>query len=105
MSCYSSPARKKARTPVSTAGRSVVDFVDDSELREALQTVTPQGIATNDWILPVPDPEAQDQTVEGELARLRTLQSYFLLHAGHDGHARRSRLLCRTRRMFQGDPP
>ena len=89
---------------MSTAGRSVVDFVDDSELREALQTVTPQGIATNDWILPVSIPEAQDQTVEGELARLRTLQSYLLLHARHDGHARRSRLLCRTRRMFQGDP-
>ena len=104
MSCYSYPARKKARTPV--YGRSFRGgFVDDSELREALRTVTPQGIATNDWILPVPDPEAQDQTVEGELARLRTLQSYFLLHAGHDGHARRSRLLCRTRRMFQGDPP
>ena len=84
MSSSSSPARKKARTPVSTAGRSVVDFVDDSELREALQTVTPQGIATNDWILPVPDPEAEEQSVEGELARLRTLQSYFLLDAEPD---------------------
>lgn len=34
-----------------------------------------------DWLLPVPDPEAEEQTVEGELARLLTLKSYLLLDA------------------------
>ena len=71
-------------TSTEKAGRSVVDYVDDSELREALKTVTPQGIAGNDWILPVPDPEADEQTVEGELARLRDLHSFFLLDAAPD---------------------
>ncbi|KAL7564467.1 hypothetical protein ACA910_001561 [Epithemia clementina (nom. ined.)] len=79
-----SPNKKARKTPAYEPGRSVVDFLDDSELKQALQTVTPQGIASNDWILPVPDPDANEQTVEGELARLRTLQSYFVLDAEPD---------------------
>ena len=67
------------RPPASQLGRSVVDFVTPEELQKALQTVTPQGIASNDWILPVPDPEAEEQTLEGEMARLLNLQSFMLL--------------------------
>lgn len=70
--------------PASETGRSVVDFVDERELQEALKTVTPQGMAKNDWILPVPDPEAEEQTMEKELARLMTLKSYMLLDAENE---------------------
>lgn len=79
-----SRTKKARKSPASVHGRSVVDYVDDSELLAALKTVTPQGIARNDWILPVADPDAHEQTVDGELARLRTLQSYLLLDADPD---------------------
>ena len=68
----------------SSFGRSVVDFVSEQELLQALQTVTPQGKATNDWMLPVPDPEAEEQTLEGEMKRLLTLKSYMLLDAKNE---------------------
>lgn len=70
---------QKPKGPISVHGRSVVDYVSPDELKAALSTVTPQGIASNDWILPVPDPEAEEQTLEGEMARLLTLKSYMLL--------------------------
>jgi hypothetical protein len=66
---------------VSAHGRSVVDYVTQEELMQALTTVTPSGLATNDWLLPVPDPEAEEQTVEGEMSRLITLKSYLVLDA------------------------
>lgn len=70
--------------PASDLGRSVVDFVDEKELVEALKTVTPQGVAKNDWMLPVPDAEAEEQSIEHEMARLLTLKSYMLLDAEHE---------------------
>jgi hypothetical protein len=72
------PSRPKA---ASEHGRSVVDYVTEDELREALLSVTPHGIAKSDWLLPVPDPEAEEQTLEGEMERLLTLNSYLLLDA------------------------
>ena len=71
----------ETKAPASKLGRSVVDFVGANELKEALKTVTPQGNAKSDWILPVPDPEAREQTMEDEIARLMTLKSYMLLDA------------------------
>jgi hypothetical protein len=79
----SSPAAIAA-TSVSVYGRSVVDYVTQEELMQALSTVTPQaGLAStkSDWLLPVPDPEAEEQTVEGEMSRLLTLKSYLVLDA------------------------
>jgi hypothetical protein len=84
-------------TPVSAHGRSVVDYVTQEELLQALSTVAPSsgGLAstcstgstgtntntsiTNDWLLSVPDPEAEEQTIEGEMSRLLTLKSYLVL--------------------------
>lgn len=70
-------------------GRSVVDFDGPDDLRQALEQRTeyigapcefpPQG--KSDWLLPVPDPEAEPQTVQNELQRLLTLKSYLLLDA------------------------
>jgi hypothetical protein len=74
----------KKKAAASIHGRSVVDYVDEKELLAALETVTPQGIASNDWMLPVPDPEAEEQTAEGEMARLLTLKSYLLLDAENE---------------------
>jgi hypothetical protein len=76
-----SPPAASAATPVSDHGRSVVDYVTREELLQALSTVTPSGLATNDWLLSVPDPEAEEQTVEGEMSRLLTLNSYLVLDA------------------------
>jgi GAF domain-containing protein len=60
----------------------VVDYVTKEELMEALSTVKPQaGLASNDWLLTVPDSEAEEQTVEGEMSRLLTLKSYLVLDA------------------------
>jgi tetratricopeptide (TPR) repeat protein len=67
--------------PVSAQGRSVVDYVTQEELMQALSTVAPSGLATNDWLLSVPDAEAEEQTVEGEMSRLLTLKSYLVLDA------------------------
>jgi hypothetical protein len=80
----SPPSDDKQKAAVSIHGRSVVDYVDEKELLAALKTVTPQGIAKNDWVLPVPDPEAEEQTPEGEMARLLTLKSYLLLDAENE---------------------
>jgi hypothetical protein len=80
LSRMSSPATSAA-APVSAQGRSVVDYVTQAELLQALSTVKSQGLATNDWILTVPDPEAEEQTVEGEMSRLLTLKSYLVLDA------------------------
>jgi hypothetical protein len=71
-----------AAAPVSAQGRSVVDYVTQEELMQALSTVKSQGLATtDDWLLTVPDPEAEEQTVEGEMSRLLTLKSYLVLDA------------------------
>jgi hypothetical protein len=70
---------KKKQQPASTFGRSVVDYVTAEELERALQTVTPQGAAKEDWVLPIPDPGCEEQTPEQELQRLLTLKSYMLL--------------------------
>jgi hypothetical protein len=77
----SNAAPVAAAASVSAHGRSVVDYVTQEELLQALSTVTPQGLSTNDWLLPVPDPEAEEQTVEGEMSRLLTLKSYLVLDA------------------------
>jgi tetratricopeptide (TPR) repeat protein len=71
------------------SGRSVVDFDSDEEIRLALQTCTvsaghPCGsppLGKSDWVLPVPDPDAEEQTVNSELRRLLVLKSYLLLDA------------------------
>jgi hypothetical protein len=47
-------------------------------------TATPQGIASNDWMLPVPDPEAEEQTIEGEMDLFVALNSYYLLDADNE---------------------
>eukprot|EP00522_Entomoneis_paludosa_P011956 CAMPEP_0172442062 /NCGR_PEP_ID=MMETSP1065-20121228/2527_1 /TAXON_ID=265537 /ORGANISM="Amphiprora paludosa, Strain CCMP125" /LENGTH=744 /DNA_ID=CAMNT_0013191739 /DNA_START=420 /DNA_END=2654 /DNA_ORIENTATION=- len=62
-------------------GRSVVDYVSESDLKSALETVTPQGQAETDWMLPMSDPTAEKQTQEGELQRLLNLKSFMLLDA------------------------
>lgn len=73
-------------------GRSVVDFKTEEDLRRALSAFsvsdtnktsnTNGAVAGNaDWILPVPDPDAEEQTVDGELQRLLTLKSYLMLDA------------------------
>eukprot|EP00522_Entomoneis_paludosa_P003000 CAMPEP_0172471272 /NCGR_PEP_ID=MMETSP1065-20121228/67733_1 /TAXON_ID=265537 /ORGANISM="Amphiprora paludosa, Strain CCMP125" /LENGTH=726 /DNA_ID=CAMNT_0013229367 /DNA_START=183 /DNA_END=2363 /DNA_ORIENTATION=- len=67
--------------PTSTFGRSVVDFVSADELQKALDTMTPQGKAQTDWMLPMEDPTAEKQTREGELQRLLNLKSFMLLDA------------------------
>ncbi len=75
------------KRPVSRYGRSVVDYVTEQELAQALGTVTTTtGVkngdinsASPDWILPVPDPEAVPQTPQDEMQRLLTLQSYLVL--------------------------
>lgn len=75
-----SAAENKLRA--SEYGRSVVDYVTAQELDAALSTVPQEdAISSNDWVLPVPDPEAEEQTREGELERLLTLKSYMLLDA------------------------
>jgi hypothetical protein len=72
-------------TQTSAFGRSVQDYITEDELKEALLSVSSRNLSgdskTPDWILPVPDPEAEEQTVEGELQRLLTLKSYLLLDA------------------------
>mmetsp|Transcript_22458 Transcript_22458/g.48894 ORF Transcript_22458/g.48894 Transcript_22458/m.48894 type:complete len:763 (+) Transcript_22458:471-2759(+) len=70
-----------SKTPASTFGRSVVDFVSNDELKQALATVTPQGHASTDWRLPMSDPTAEEQTPERELQRLLNLKSFMLLDA------------------------
>lgn len=74
------------------AGRSVVDYENPDDLRQALEACTvsaghacaepPTG--KSDWLLPVPDPEAEPQTVHNEMQRLLTLKSYLLLDAAKE---------------------
>lgn len=71
----------------SRAGRSVVDYECPEDLLLALEACTvsagqacaepPPG--KSDWLLPVPDPDAEPQTVLNEMQRLLTLKSYLLL--------------------------
>ena len=68
-------------------GRSVVDYDNVEDLRAALEQCTEsagQACAEplpgkSDWVLPVPDPDAEPQTVQNEVQRLLTLKSYLLL--------------------------
>lgn len=80
----STSKEEKKEGPASDLGRSVVDYVGEKELLAALKTVTPQGTAKSDWMLPVPDDEAEEQTMEKELARLMTLKSYMVLDAENE---------------------
>lgn len=64
----------------SEAGRSAADYSSEHDLRAALEGDGRREDQT-DWRLPVPDPEAEEQTVEGELRRLWTLKSYLALDA------------------------
>jgi tetratricopeptide (TPR) repeat protein len=76
----------------SVAGRSVLDFDHPHDLKLALEErmVSPgyacaeptNGIS--DWLLPVPDPDAEPQTVLTEMQRLLTLKSYLLLDAAKE---------------------
>lgn len=76
----------------SLAGRSVVDYDSPDDLRRALEACTeaaghacaqpPPG--KSDWLLPVPDPVAEPQTVQNEMQRLLTLKSYLLLDAAKE---------------------
>ena len=80
----SSPPTKKASAAPRASGRSVVDYVTEEELLQALSSVeesSPNGQQRSDWRLPVPDPEAAEQTLVGEFKRLLTLESYHLLDA------------------------
>jgi hypothetical protein len=77
--CTSTP-----QLQVSASGRSVRDYESEEDLRQALSSmaIEENSLETNrDWMLPVPDPEAEEQTVDGELRRLLTLKSYLLLDA------------------------
>jgi GAF domain-containing protein len=74
--------------PEGRTGRSVVDYKTEEELRIALSAFAVSddssgGLASKkaDWILPVPDPELEAQTIDGELQRLLTLRSYLMLDA------------------------
>ena len=73
------PPNKKAKTQTSTFGRSVVDYVSEDELKEALATVVPQGHADMDWMLPRNDPDCEQQDAEKEMKRLLNLKSFMLL--------------------------
>ena len=71
----------------SEAGRSVMDYDHPHDLKLALEermvspgyacAEPPQGMS--DWMLPVPDPDAEPQAVLTEMQRLLTLKSYLLL--------------------------
>ena len=60
---------------MSTRHKSVVDYDDADDLRQALHEMSLE------WRLPVKDAEAEEQTVENELQRLLTLKSYLVLDA------------------------
>lgn len=81
MSAPAASTSATAAISASAQGRSVVDYVTQEELLRALSTVSPAGLATNDWLLAMPDPEAEEQTVENEMMRLLTLKSYLVLDA------------------------
>jgi tetratricopeptide (TPR) repeat protein len=76
----------------SKAGRSVVDYDNPNDLRLALEErMESAGTACaepppgkSDWLLPVPDPDAEPQTVLTEMQRLLTLKSYLLLDAAKE---------------------
>jgi len=73
--------KEQSKEKSSSFGRSVVDYVTQEELKMALKTVTPQGRAVNDWVLPMVDASCEQQTEEGELQRLLNLKSFMLLDA------------------------
>ena len=72
---------------VSEFGRSVLDYDTPEELRQALEErmAPPDGpceyppSGKSDWLLPVPDPDAEPQSVQTEMQRLLTLKSYLIL--------------------------
>lgn len=75
----------------SSSGRSVRDYETEEELRLALSSEPATNMNTSDsirtgrdWMLPVHDPEAEVQTVEGELQRLLALKSYLILDADRE---------------------
>lgn len=78
----------------SSAGRSVLDYENLEELKLALEErmeyigypceYPPSGGKHSDWLLPVPDEQAEPQTVENEIQRLWTLKSYLLLDADQE---------------------
>jgi hypothetical protein len=75
--------------PAGRSGRSVADYKTEEELRAALSTFSlsddsPEARKQADWILPIPDPEAETQTIDGELQRLLTLKSYLMLDAENE---------------------
>jgi len=68
------------------AGRSVNDYDTADELRQALLNCSLSDEPSNnckkaDWLLPIPDEEAEEQTVDKELQRLLILKSYLVLDA------------------------
>jgi tetratricopeptide (TPR) repeat protein len=73
----SGPVLQRPAARASKAGRSAADYSSVEDLRSALDD--PQ--QSEDWRLPVPDHEAEEQTVEGELRRLWALKSYLVLDA------------------------
>jgi hypothetical protein len=64
---------------VSQVGRSVLDYETEDEIREALLESSYISGDSSDWKLTVPDPYAEEQTVDGELQRLLALKSYLML--------------------------
>lgn len=76
----------------SDAGRSVMDYDHPHDLKLALEermvsagypcAEPPPG--TSDWLLPIPDPDAEPQVVLTEMQRLLTLKSYLLLDAAKE---------------------
>ena len=90
------------KKPASAYGRSVVDYVTTEELERALATVVPparpdapapssdaaaggagsnQESSASDWLLPIPDPNCEEQTPDRELQRLLNLKSFMMLDA------------------------
>jgi tetratricopeptide (TPR) repeat protein len=81
--------RRRKIVQSSHSGRSVVDYEDPEELREALEArLESVGCACaapppdkSDWKLPVPDPDAEPESVLNEMQRLLLLKSYLILDA------------------------
>ena len=76
----------------SSAGRSVMDYDHPHDLKLALEErmlsagypCAEPAPGVSDWLLPIPDPDAEPQVVLTEMQRLLTLKSYLLLDAAKE---------------------
>jgi len=77
-----------AASSTSSSSRCVVgdDGGPPQEQQQGDETAQPtSSLSKSDWWLPISDPDAEEQTVEGELMRLWALKSYLLLDKDGDG--------------------